>query len=48
MLCDDLEGCGVEVGVRKVHKGGDICTLIVDSCCCTTLQSNSTPIKINK
>ena len=33
-LCDNLEGW---VGVRgggEVQKGGDICVLVTDSCCC--------------
>ena len=34
MLCDNLEGWGRVEGGRKVQEGGDICILMVDSCCC--------------
>ena len=45
MHCGDLNG-------NEVQKGGDICTCMADSFCCTvetntTLQSNYPPIKIN-
>ena len=33
MLCDNLEGWD-GVG-REAQKGGDICILMTDSCCCT-------------
>ena len=49
MLCEDLEGWS-GVFEREVQEGGDICTLIVDSCCCTAetniiLSSNYPPVK---
>ena len=52
MLCDDLEGKDEEGG-REVQEGGDICTHIADSLCCTaesntTLKNNYTPIKKKK
>ena len=45
VLCGDING-------KEIQKRGDISTCILDSICSiaeinTTLQSNSTPIKIN-
>ena len=34
LLCDSLEGWGVEGGERGAQQGGDTC--IVDSLCCTS------------
>ena len=33
MLCDNLEGWDGVGGGREVQEGGDICILMVDSCC---------------
>ena len=33
VLCDNLEGWDV-AGVGGVQDGGNICTPMVDSCCC--------------
>lgn len=54
MLCDDPEGWRRRVGVGGSggSEGGDVCTLIADSYCCTAgtkqqHRSNYPPIKTN-
>ena len=49
-LCDDLEGWNGGYGGKEAPEGGDVCTCIADSLCCTaetntTLQSNYIPLK---
>ena len=39
MLRDDLEGWAEEL--REVQEGGQVCVLMVDSCCCTA-ETNTT------
>ena len=34
MFCDDWEGWDGGVRGREAYKGGDIDTLVADSCCC--------------
>ena len=40
MLCDNLDGWGLEVW-KEVQEGGDRCTLMADSRCCMA-KTNTT------
>ena len=35
MLCDNLEGWNQRVGGKEAQEEGDICILVLNSCCCT-------------